>query len=262
MKALYIAINLSRHSPFSEYGHFALNCCIALFIVTIMQEPIPGSKRRQVEVETETNMDDINDGWMSGHGGRRENDRNTSTSKLTATSPVRTLQNRLVDESECSTSATFSSKQLHPVPLAALHLSTPGSSIAGGSALGTSGSSPSTSSLASTPLPVLSPRQNHLSSLSSHSNNIRLPRPSESFTRELSSVLQHSFLPSVMPTAEEYQIKEATRKFLEGLADKVSPGAKLLPFGSQANGMALRNSGEVYCSWVALSPALMYTINL
>jgi hypothetical protein len=75
--------------------------------------------------------------------------------------------------------------------------------------------------------------------------SIRLPRPSEAFARELSDVLQHTFIPSILPTAEEYQIKEGARKFLEGLAERVTPGAKLLPFGSQANGMALKNSGKL-----------------
>ena len=74
--------------------------------------------------------------------------------------------------------------------------------------------------------------------------NPRLPRPSEIMARELTQVLVHSFIPSILPTPEEYQVKEAARKFLEGLAERVCPGAKLLPFGSQANGMALRNSGE------------------
>lgn len=77
--------------------------------------------------------------------------------------------------------------------------------------------------------------------------SIRLPRPSEAFARELSDVLQHTFIPSILPTAEEYQIKESARKFLETLAERVSPGAKLLPFGSQANGMALKNSGKRPC---------------
>lgn len=74
-------------------------------------------------------------------------------------------------------------------------------------------------------------------------------------TAELAAYITQIFLPSVLPTAEEYQvcivnylisfqrililfqainsqIKEQTRQYLETLADKVSPGARLLPFGS------------------------------
>lgn len=51
------------------------------------------------------------------------------------------------------------------------------------------------------------------------------------------------FLTPMLPTEEEYRIKEATRRQLERLAERVSPGARLLAFGSMANGFALRNSG-------------------
>ena len=53
-----------------------------------------------------------------------------------------------------------------------------------------------------------------------------------------------TFLGPLLPTEEEYRVKEATRRQLERLAGRVSPGAKLLAFGSMANGFALRNSGE------------------
>jgi terminal uridylyltransferase len=108
------------------------------------------------------------------------------------------------------------------------------------------GPSTSPSSSSSTRNPPQQQQQHYApqsASTSSSLPNTRLPRPSETFTRQLSNVLQHAFLPSVLPTAEEYQIKENARKFLQDLADRISPGAKLLPFGSQANGMALRNSG-------------------
>ncbi len=61
--------------------------------------------------------------------------------------------------------------------------------------------------------------------------------------RELTSCII-AFLGPILPTEEEYRVKEATRRQLERLAGKVSPGAKLLAFGSMANGFALRNSGE------------------
>lgn len=85
----------------------------------------------------------------------------------------------------------------------------------------------------------------------------RLPRPSETFTRELSNVLQHTFIPSILPSAEEYKTKENARKYLEYLADRITPGAKLLPFGSQANGLALRNSGE-FLAFVGLQASVSF----
>lgn len=56
-----------------------------------------------------------------------------------------------------------------------------------------------------------------------------------------------AFLSPILPTEEEYRIKEATRRQLERLANRVSPGAKLLAFGSMANGFALRNSDMDLC---------------
>ncbi len=65
-------------------------------------------------------------------------------------------------------------------------------------------------------------------------------------TAELTNCLI-AFLSPIMPTEEEYRIKEATRRQLERLANRVSPGAKLLAFGSMANGFALRNSDMDLC---------------
>ncbi|PWN53249.1 hypothetical protein IE53DRAFT_360142 [Violaceomyces palustris] len=65
----------------------------------------------------------------------------------------------------------------------------------------------------------------------------------ERHTAELTSCII-AFLSPILPTEEEYRIKEATRRQLERLAARVSPGAKLLAFGSMANGFALRNSGK------------------
>ncbi|KAI8452376.1 hypothetical protein BY996DRAFT_4584636 [Phakopsora pachyrhizi] len=66
-------------------------------------------------------------------------------------------------------------------------------------------------------------------------------------TAELAAYITQVFLPSVLPTPEEYQVKEQTRQYLETLADKVSKGARLLPFGSIASGLALRNSDMDLC---------------
>lgn len=65
----------------------------------------------------------------------------------------------------------------------------------------------------------------------------------ERYTAELTNCII-AFLSPMLPTEEEYRMKEATRRQLERLTGKVSPGAKLLAFGSMANGFALRNSGE------------------
>lgn len=67
----------------------------------------------------------------------------------------------------------------------------------------------------------------------------------ERFTADLTNYII-AFLSPILPTEEEYRIKEATRRQLERLAGKVSPGAKLLAFGSMANGFALKNSGMCF----------------
>ncbi|GAA6020372.1 hypothetical protein JCM10207_002086 [Rhodosporidiobolus poonsookiae] len=67
---------------------------------------------------------------------------------------------------------------------------------------------------------------------------------------ELTDYLQASFVPSVVPQPEEYQAKEQARVFLEKLAEQVSPGARLLPFGSMANGFALKNSDMDLCCFL------------
>ena len=59
----------------------------------------------------------------------------------------------------------------------------------------------------------------------------------------LSSYLAHTYLPSIMPSPQEYAEKESTRQSLEALAKTVLPGCSLVAFGSTANGLSLRNSG-------------------
>ncbi|TIC69812.1 hypothetical protein E3Q02_00725 [Wallemia mellicola] len=63
----------------------------------------------------------------------------------------------------------------------------------------------------------------------------------EALSQDLTGCL-FSFILPLLPTAEEYAIKEQTRLLLEKLIDRVSPGARLIAFGSMANGFALRNS--------------------
>ena len=80
----------------------------------------------------------------------------------------------------------------------------------------------------------------------SHAHKVPSPGtiPYERHCMELTSCII-TFLGPILPTEEEYRVKEATRRQLERLAGRVSPGAKLLAFGSMANGFALRNSGEL-----------------
>ncbi|BGP19910.1 hypothetical protein JCM10213_008615 [Rhodosporidiobolus nylandii] len=67
---------------------------------------------------------------------------------------------------------------------------------------------------------------------------------------ELTHYLVASFVPSVVPQPDEYAAKEQARVFLEKLAEQVSPGARLLPFGSMANGFALKNSDMDLCCFL------------
>lgn len=60
-----------------------------------------------------------------------------------------------------------------------------------------------------------------------------------------------AFLAPLLPTEAEYSLKEATRRRLEALVARVSPGARLLAFGSMANGFALRNSDMDLCCLLA-----------
>ncbi|GAA5966982.1 hypothetical protein JCM3765_004421 [Sporobolomyces pararoseus] len=66
----------------------------------------------------------------------------------------------------------------------------------------------------------------------------------------LSEYLEQNFVPSVVPLPEEYQAKEQARQYLEKLVQTISPGSKLLPFGSMANGFALKNSDMDLCCFL------------
>ncbi|GAA5990496.1 hypothetical protein JCM10908_007400 [Rhodotorula pacifica] len=68
---------------------------------------------------------------------------------------------------------------------------------------------------------------------------------------DLTHYLESTFVPSVVPQPDEYHAKDQARQYLEKLADQVSPGAKLLPFGSMANGFALKNSDMDLCCFLA-----------
>lgn len=59
------------------------------------------------------------------------------------------------------------------------------------------------------------------------------------------------FLAPLLPTEEEYRIKEALRRRLQRLAQHIDPHASLLAFGSMANGFALRNSDMDLCCLVS-----------
>ncbi|GAA6007389.1 hypothetical protein JCM11491_004145 [Sporobolomyces phaffii] len=77
------------------------------------------------------------------------------------------------------------------------------------------------------------------------------PDPTYHNAPVLSEYLEANFVPSVVPQPDEYAAKEHARQYLEKLADQVSPGAKLLPFGSMANGFALKNSDMDLCCFLA-----------
>ena len=55
------------------------------------------------------------------------------------------------------------------------------------------------------------------------------------------------FLTPMLPTEEEYRIKESIRRQLMRIASQICPEAQLQAFGSMANGFALRNSDMDLC---------------
>ncbi|CED82695.1 cid1 [Phaffia rhodozyma] len=63
---------------------------------------------------------------------------------------------------------------------------------------------------------------------------------------ELSTSLFHFILP-LLPTPEELNTKQQVRVLIEKLIRTVEPGARLLAFGSTANGFSLRNSDMDLC---------------
>ncbi|GAA5869472.1 hypothetical protein JCM8547_001499 [Rhodosporidiobolus lusitaniae] len=165
----------------------------------------------------------------------------------------------------------------------AAHSAAPSSSSAASSTALSSSTSSSSSSAGTTPLaasslhPTAIPSSSASSSSSSHPHSHShhphpSPYPSSSAAStstnwrdrgshegttnysnapELTHYLQSSFVPSVVPQPDEYAAKEQARVYLEKLADQVSPGAKLLPFGSMANGFALKNSDMDLCCFLA-----------
>ncbi|WFD29509.1 RNA uridylyltransferase [Malassezia sp. CBS 17886] len=76
-----------------------------------------------------------------------------------------------------------------------------------------------------------------------------MPPSYERHTADLTHAVT-DFLAPMLPTEEEYRVKEGTRRRLERLAVRISPGAQLLAFGSMANGFALRNSDMDLCCLV------------
>ncbi|GAA5911140.1 hypothetical protein JCM5296_007500 [Sporobolomyces johnsonii] len=139
------------------------------------------------------------------------------------------------------------------------HPSQPAAAAAAAAAA--SSSTPSSSSSAASslaPSPVLSSHAQPYASTSTSSVlppptwQRPAPHPDPQYVNapDLSHYLEANFVPSVVPQPDEYQAKEQARQFLEKLADQVSPGAKLLPFGSMANGFALKNSDMDLCCFL------------
>ncbi|WFD36924.1 RNA uridylyltransferase [Malassezia cuniculi] len=94
--------------------------------------------------------------------------------------------------------------------------------------------------------PHRAPRESngHSRAAPAHARNAVVPL--ERHTADLSQAMV-AYLTPLLPTEEEYRIKEATRRQLERLTSQVSGGARLLAFGSMANGFALRNSDMDLC---------------
>lgn len=87
-----------------------------------------------------------------------------------------------------------------------------------------------------------------------HSAQQQPAMPYDRYVAELTNCII-AFLSPQLPTEEEYRIKEATRRQLEKIAATVIPGARLLAFGSMANGFALKNSDMDLCCLTANTPA-------
>ncbi|TNY19058.1 hypothetical protein DMC30DRAFT_354500 [Rhodotorula diobovata] len=73
------------------------------------------------------------------------------------------------------------------------------------------------------------------------------PPPAYLHAPELTHYLQSTFVPSVVPQPEEYLAKEHARQYLEKLATQVSPGAKLLPFGSVSSSLRPSSHMDLCC---------------
>lgn len=78
------------------------------------------------------------------------------------------------------------------------------------------------------------------------SSSSSVPYSYERHTSELSRAIVE-YLAPILPTEEEYRIKEGIRRELMRIASKVHPSATLLAFGSMANGFALKNSDMDLC---------------
>ncbi|KAI5475708.1 poly(U) polymerase CID1, partial [Pseudohyphozyma bogoriensis] len=79
----------------------------------------------------------------------------------------------------------------------------------------------------------------------------QVPPPAYHHHAAISTFLTTSFLPSVVPSNDEYEAKEAARVLLEGFVERLWPGAQLRPFGSMANGFALKNSDMDLCCFLS-----------
>jgi hypothetical protein len=92
-----------------------------------------------------------------------------------------------------------------------------------------------TTSSASTILAIASasvrPIRSYASPYSQHVPPYSTDSSHHSHELNIAGYLETVFCPAVEPTVEEYSAKEDARQYLEVLTDRVSPGAKLLPFG-------------------------------
>lgn len=90
------------------------------------------------------------------------------------------------------------------------------------------------------------------SSSASSTSSSSAPFSYERHTSDISRAILE-FLAPILPTEEEYIIKEGIRRQLLEIARKVHPEAQMLAFGSMANGFALRNSDMDLCCLIPAS---------
>lgn len=66
----------------------------------------------------------------------------------------------------------------------------------------------------------------------------------EACADSLTAHLLLDLLPAIFPTQQEIAAKEQLRTWLEGFAQQIERGSRLLAFGSTASGLALKNAGK------------------
>ncbi|KAL7009365.1 hypothetical protein EMMF5_000996 [Cystobasidiomycetes sp. EMM_F5] len=84
----------------------------------------------------------------------------------------------------------------------------------------------------------------------------------EACADSLTAHLLLDLLPAIFPTQQEIAAKEQLRTWLEGFAQQIERGSRLLAFGSTASGLALKNAGKsrsILCVGSASAVKLVHT---